>query len=175
MRRRFGAVAAVRLVAVQIRAVEPIYEGARFVNRKSDMSDPFELERFVAAQEPVIDRVCGELRAGRKRSHWMWFVFPQIRGLGSSPMAQHYAISSLAEAKAYLDHPVLGPRLRECTGLVIAIEGRSIDAIFGHPDDLKFRSSMTLFARAAPDDTIFAEAIAKYFPAGLDPQTLDRL
>jgi uncharacterized protein (DUF1810 family) len=139
------------------------------------MSEPFQLERFVAAQDPVIDRVCSELRAGRKRSHWMWFVFPQIGGLGSSPMARRYAIASLAEAKAYLDHPVLGPRLREYTRLVIAIEDRSIGAIFGHPDDVKFRSSMTLFARAVPDDPIFAEAIAKYFPEGFDQATLDRL
>jgi uncharacterized protein (DUF1810 family) len=139
------------------------------------MSDPYHLRRFVDAQNPVIDQVRAELRTGRKRSHWMWFVFPQIAGLGISPMARRYAISSRAEAAAYLDHPVLGARLRECTGLVMDLEGRTIEAIFGHPDDLKFRSSMTLFAHAAPDDKIFADAIKKYFPAGFDQATLDRL
>lgn len=139
------------------------------------MSDPYDLQRFVDAQAPLIDRVRAELRAGRKRSHWMWFVFPQIRGLGTSPMAKRYAISSRAEAEAYVNHSVLGPRLRECTRLVIAIEGRTIAAIFGHPDDLKFRSSMTLFAQVASDDQIFADAIAKYFPDGFDRATLSRL
>jgi uncharacterized protein (DUF1810 family) len=112
------------------------------------MTDPYDLQRFVAAQNPVFDQVRAELRAGRKRGH----VFPQIKGLGSSPMAQKYAISSRAEAEAYLGHPILGPRLRECTGLVTAIEGRSIDDILGYPDDLKFRSSMTLFAHATSDN-----------------------
>ena len=139
------------------------------------MSDPCDLQRIVDAQNPVIDRVRAELRAGRKRSHWMWFVFPQLSGLGTSSMAMRYAISSRGEAEAYLNHPVLGPRLRECTRLVMAIEDRTIAAIFGRPDDLKFRSSMTLFAHAAPDDQIFADAIAKYFPNGFDQATLDRL
>ena len=139
------------------------------------MSDPYDLQRFVDAQDLVIDRVRAELRAGRKRSHWMWFVFPQLSGLGTSPMALRYAISSRGEAEAYLNHPVLGPRLRECTRLVMAIMDRSIEAIFGHPDDVKFRSSMTLFAHAAPDDRIFNDAIAKYFPGGFDQATLDRL
>jgi uncharacterized protein (DUF1810 family) len=135
----------------------------------------FDLQRFVEAQDPVIERVRAELRAGRKASHWMWFVFPQIAGLGSSPMARRYAIASLDEARAYLAHPVLGSRLRECTQLVTAIEGRSATEIFGRPDDLKFRSSMTLFARAAEEDGVFLEALQKYFPAGLDPATLARL
>jgi uncharacterized protein (DUF1810 family) len=139
------------------------------------MSDPYDLQRFVDAQDPVIERVRAELRTGRKRSHWMWFVFPQISGLGASPMARRYAISSRAEAEAYINHPALGPRLRECTRLVIAVAGCTIEAIFGHPDDLKFRSSMTLFAHAAPSDEIFADAIKKYFPGGFDLMTLDRL
>jgi uncharacterized protein (DUF1810 family) len=111
--------------------------------------DPYSLQRFLDAQAPVYERVLGELRAGRKRSHWMWFVFPQIAGLGQSEMARRYAISSLAEAKTYREHPVLGARLRDCTALVNQVDGRSIDEIFGYPDDLKFHSSMTLFARAA--------------------------
>jgi uncharacterized protein (DUF1810 family) len=139
------------------------------------MSDPYGLQRFVDAQNPVFDQVRAELRAGHKRSHWMWFVFPQISGLGSSPMAQKFAISSRAEAAAYLDHPILGPRLRECTGLVTAVEGRSIGDILGYPDDLKFRSSMTLFANAASDNKPFTDALEKYFVDGFDPLTLARL
>jgi uncharacterized protein (DUF1810 family) len=139
------------------------------------MTDPYDLQRFVAAQDPVFDQVRAELRAGCKRSHWMWFVFPQIEGLGLSPMAQKYAISSRAEAAAYLDHPILGPRLRECTRLVTAVEGRSAGDIFGYPDDLKFRSSMTLFAHAASDNKLFTDALQKYFTAGFDPLTLERL
>jgi len=133
------------------------------------------LERFVQAQEPVIGRVLEELRAGRKTSHWMWFVFPQIRGLGHSATAQHFAIASRAEADAYLHHPILGPRLRECTHLVNEIEGSSVEQIFGYPDDLKFRSSMTLFAHATADNQVFVDAIRKYFGGEYDPMTLDRL
>lgn len=133
------------------------------------------LERFVQAQEPVIERVLEELRAGRKASHWMWFVFPQIQGLGSSSTAQHFAIASRAEAESYLRHPVLGARLRECTRLVNAVEGRSIEEIFGYPDFLKFRSSMTLFAHATPDNQVFVEALRKYFEGEYDPLTLDKL
>lgn len=107
------------------------------------MSDPYDLQRFVDAQEPVFDQVGAELRAGRKRGHWMWFVFPQIAGLGLSPTAEKFAIASRAEAAAYLKHPVLGPRLHQCARLVTEIEGRTIGEILGHPDDLKFRSSMT--------------------------------
>ena len=133
------------------------------------------LERFVQAQDPVIDGVLTELSAGRKASHWMWFVFPQIQGLGRSPTAQRFAISSRAEAEAYLRHEVLGPRLRECTRLVSALDGRSIEEIFGYPDYLKFRSSMTLFAHAAADNQVFLEALRKYFGGEEDPLTVERL
>jgi uncharacterized protein (DUF1810 family) len=114
----------------------------------ADSGDRYDLERFVEAQAGVYEQVCAELRAGRKRSHWMWFVFPQIRGLGSSEMAMRYAISGLEEARVYLEHPVLGPRLRECAGIVVGVEGRTVEEIFGYPDDLKFHSSVTLFAGA---------------------------
>jgi uncharacterized protein (DUF1810 family) len=137
--------------------------------------DPHRLDRFVEAQEPVYARVLEELRRGSKRSHWMWFVFPQIRGLGSSGMAARFAIASREEAAAYLAHPVLGPRLGECTRLVNQVQGRSIDDIFGYPDNLKFRSSMTLFAHAAADNQIFLEALRKYFGGQFDPLTLERL
>jgi uncharacterized protein (DUF1810 family) len=126
------------------------------------MQDPYDLERFVAAQDPVIDQVRAELRAGRKRTHWMWFVFPQLRGLGHSEMARRYAISSPEEAAAYLAHPVLGPRLVECTGLVNRIEGRTLEEIFGYPDNLKFCSSMKLFAGAASGHQVFKTALEKY-------------
>jgi uncharacterized protein (DUF1810 family) len=138
-------------------------------------SDDFDLQRFVDAQAPVIDRVRGELRAGRKRSHWMWFVFPQVAGLGNSAMAVRYALGSLAEAHAYVAHPVLGPRLRECTRLVLAVRDRPIGAILGHPDDLKFHSCMTLFRRAAPQDQIFADALRKFFAGEDDAASLARL
>lgn len=139
------------------------------------MSDTFDLERFIAAQAPVYPRVVSELRAGRKQSHWMWFIFPQIAGLGHSAMAQRYAIGSRAEAVAYLDHPVLGPRLRECTRLVSAVEGKDINAILGYPDDMKFKSSMTLFARVTPDNADFVDALKKYFGGAFDEATLERL
>ena len=134
-----------------------------------------DLERFVAAQDPVYATVCAELRAGAKRSHWMWFIFPQLQGLGWSPMARRYAIASLAEARAYLEHPVLGARLRECTLLVTAVEGRTLGEIFGHPDDLKFHSSMTLFARASADGEPFAAALRKYWGGRYDERTLELL
>jgi uncharacterized protein (DUF1810 family) len=137
--------------------------------------DPFDLQRFVDAQAPVYDRVLLELREGRKRSHWMWFVFPQIAGLGSSPMAQRYAIGSRAEAAAYLADPLLGSRLRECARLVTATEGRSIHDIFGSPDGMKFHSSMTLFAEASPADRDFRAALDKYFGGKPDASTLARL
>jgi uncharacterized protein (DUF1810 family) len=133
------------------------------------------LERFLAAQEPVIGQVLAELRAGRKSSHWMWFVFPQIQGLGHSPTAQRFAIASRAEAEAYLQHPVLGTRLRDCTRLVNEVAGRGIEQIFGYPDHLKFRSSMTLFAHATTDNQVFVDALRKYFDGKYDPLTLDRL
>lgn len=139
------------------------------------MTDAFPLRRFVEAQEPVFADVLAELRAGCKSSHWMWFIFPQIEGLGHSSTARYYAIRSLDEAKAYLAHPVLGPRLRECTRLVNAVEGRSASRIFGYPDDLKFRSSMTLFAQATQDNAEFLEALRKYFAGESDHSTLQLL
>jgi len=139
------------------------------------MDDPYALQRFVEAQDPVYRQVLAELRAGDKLSHWMWFVFPQIAGLGHSPMARRYAISSMLEAVSYLRHPVLGTRLRECTQLVLAVEGRSATDIFGTPDDLKFRSSMTLFAHATPDNALFCRAIDQYFSGTFDQATCDRL
>jgi uncharacterized protein (DUF1810 family) len=139
------------------------------------VDDPFDLQRFVEAQAPVYERVRSELRAGRKQSHWMWFVFPQIAGLGSSAMARRFAIASREEAAAYLAHPVLGPRLLECTRQVHLVEGRSIAQIFGSPDDIKFRSSMTLFARVAPEIPVFAEALEKFFQGKPDSLTLERL
>ncbi|HVV27621.1 MAG TPA: DUF1810 domain-containing protein [Rhizomicrobium sp.] len=132
------------------------------------------LERFIDAQAPVFDRALAELRAGRKRTHWMWFVFPQVAGLGHSAMAQLYAIASLEEARAYLAHSVLGPRLRECTQAVLNLAGHSAHDIFGAPDDMKFRSSMTLFDLAEPDG-IFRAAIDRYFDGEGDPLTLQRL
>ncbi|HEX3672984.1 MAG TPA: DUF1810 domain-containing protein [Rhizomicrobium sp.] len=139
------------------------------------MSDPFDLERFIAAQDPVYARVIAELRRGSKQSHWMWFVFPQVAGLGHSPSAAHFAIASLAEAKAYLAHPLLGGRLKECTGLVLEVEGRSALQIFGDPDNLKFRSSMTLFAQAAPGEPVFRAALDRYFSGDSDTLTLSHL
>jgi uncharacterized protein (DUF1810 family) len=137
------------------------------------------LERYLDAQEPVFDRVLDELRAGQKRTHWMWFIFPQIKGLGRSATADHFAIRSLDEARAYADHPVLGPRLRLATELVNQVEGRSIHEILGSPDDLKFRSCMTLFARACGgegrDGSPFVRALDKYFAGKPDPLSLERL
>jgi uncharacterized protein (DUF1810 family) len=137
--------------------------------------DPYDLQRFVDAQNTVYDRVRAELKSGRKKTHWMWFIFPQIAGLGHSAMAQRYAISSLREAEAYLDHAILGPRLRECTRLVIGVEGRSAREILGPPDDMKFRSCLTLFAHAAPDEQIFRDALDKYFNGDFDRSTIERL
>jgi uncharacterized protein (DUF1810 family) len=139
------------------------------------VSDPFDLQRFVDAQEQVYDRVLGELRAGRKRSHWIWFIFPQVAGLGSSPTAARYAISSLDEARAYLRHALLGPRLHECAQLVNAVQGRSIGEIFGWPDDLKVRSSMTLFARATDNNQDFVQLLERYYDGGEDALTLEKL
>ena len=135
---------------------------------------PFDLARFVTAQDEVFPQVRRELAAGAKRTHWMWFIFPQLRGLGHSETARFYGIESRAEAEAYLAHPVLGPRLRECTGLVNAVEGRTAHAIFGSPDDLKFRSSMTLFDAIAPSD-IFNNALRKYFGGVGDDRTIGLL
>jgi uncharacterized protein (DUF1810 family) len=139
------------------------------------MADEYDLDRFVKAQEPVLTQVRQELASGRKRSHWMWFVFPQLAGLGYSAMARQYAISSLAEARAYLEHPILGPRLVGLTNLVNQLNGRSIHEIFGSPDDLKFHSSMTLFAQARPDEPVFREALDKYFGGVMDRGTVEKL
>ncbi len=140
------------------------------------MDDPHRLERFVEAQDRggTYELAAGELRAGRKRGHWMWFVFPQISGLGQSPMSQRYAIASLEEARAYLEHPVLGPRLAECTRIVSELDAGSAEDIFGGIDAIKLRSSLTLFARANPGDALFAAVLNRYFGGQADPAT-DRL
>jgi uncharacterized protein (DUF1810 family) len=138
------------------------------------MTDHFDLNRFVQAQNQVFRDVQDELGRGRKQSHWMWFIFPQVAGLGFSAMSQRYAIGSRAEAEAYLAHPVLGPRLIACTGLVLAVDGRTINAILGAPDDAKFRSSMTLFD-AVSGAPIFGDAIARYFAGERDGATLEIL
>ena len=135
----------------------------------------FDLSRFTSAQAGVYDQALAELKAGRKRSHWMWFVFPQIAGLGSSPTARRYAIASLAEARAYLADPVLGPRLIESAMALLAVEGRTAEEILGYPDDLKLRSSMTLFARAAPQSKVFQEVLDRYYDGKPDPQTLNKV
>lgn len=138
-------------------------------------SDPYDLQRFVDAQERVYQSVITELTDGRKRSHWMWFVFPQLRGLGSSPTAVRFGIASVDEARAYLAHEVLGPRLRECAGMVARIEGRTAEQVFGWPDDMKLRSSMTLFAQAADDNADFTAVLEKFYGGEQDPATLARL
>ncbi|QYF92429.1 DUF1810 domain-containing protein [Massilia sp. PAMC28688] len=136
------------------------------------MSDQYNLQRFIQAQAPVYPAVLAELRAARKQSHWMWFIFPQLAGLGRSSMARHYAIASLDEARAYLDHPVLGARLRECVALLQAASGRSAHQIFGDPDDMKLHSSLTLFAQAAPDEALFRACLDQYFSGQPDRATL---
>jgi uncharacterized protein (DUF1810 family) len=142
------------------------------------MTDTFNLQRFIEAQDR--DReyesfVLPELRAGGKRSHWMWYIFPQIQGLGGSELSREYAISSQEEGKAYWEHPILGLRLKECTQLVMHVEGRTANQIFSYPDDLKFRSCMTLFERTATDPIIFRGALLKYFGGKPDQETLDIL
>ena len=138
------------------------------------MTDPFDLQRFVAAQEPLFDTVLSELRAGRKRAHWMWFIFPQLRGLGRSSMAEYYGISSLAEARAYLAHPALGPRLDLCTRTVLENKSPSLHAIFGSPDDMKFRSCATLFALATGEENNnpFQRALDRWWDGQPDERTL---
>jgi uncharacterized protein (DUF1810 family) len=138
-------------------------------------SDPHNLQRFLDAQHPIYGQVRDELQAGRKETHWMWFIFPQIKGLGNSATAQKYAIQSIEEAKGYLEHPLLGFRLQECTQLVNAVSGRSIEDVFGYPDHLKFHSSMTLFAQVNPGDKLFSGALAKYFDGRSDRKTLQIL
>jgi uncharacterized protein (DUF1810 family) len=139
------------------------------------MSELFDLDRFVQAQDQIMEQVRRELLEGRKRSHWMWFVFPQLRGLGHSSMARHYAIASLDEAEAYLQHPILGPRLIECSELVNRLKGRSINKIFGGIDDLKFHSSMTLFSLVQDTAPVFKTALAKYFGGAQDQLTMEKL
>ena len=130
---------------------------------------------FVAAQDAVYDQVRRELQAGRKETHWIWFIFPQVAGLGFSSMSRKFGLASIAEARSYLKHEVLGPRLRECTQLMLAQSGRSIGSILGHPDDLKFRSSMTLFALAAPEESLFEAALEKFFEGQPDGSTIKLL
>lgn len=139
------------------------------------MNDHYNLERFIRAQDPVYASVIEELCAGKKRGHWMWYIFPQIKGLGHSVMAKQYAITSLEEAKAYLEHPLLGSRLRECTEVVMNVDGRLAEQIFSYPDNLKFRSSMTLFTDTAGRNSIFQDALRKYFEGHPDQSTLDIL
>ena len=139
------------------------------------MDTQFNLERFVEAQAPVYPTVIKELKAGRKASHWMWFIFPQLAGLGRSATAREFAIASADEAAAYLAHPLLGERLRECGALALAIDDKEVADIFAPPDDLKFHSSMTLFAEIAPDEAVFQDCINKFFDGELDEATVDRL
>jgi len=135
-------------------------------------NDPFELERFVTAQAGDYQRALEEIRAGRKRSHWIWYILPQLAGLGSSPRSQHFGIKSLAEARAYLGHPVLGPRLREVAQAALEVEGRTAHEIFGSPDDLKLRSCATLFAAVVPGDSVFQRLLDRYFAGEPDPRTV---
>ena len=139
------------------------------------MTDTFDLNRFLSAQAGVYPQVVSELRAGQKLSHWIWFIFPQMKGLGQSSHSHFYGIGSLDEAIAYMHHPVLGPRLEECTILVNLVQKKPIEQILGYPDDLKFRSSMTLFSRAAPENTVFVQALDKYFAGRPDKLTLELL
>jgi uncharacterized protein (DUF1810 family) len=139
------------------------------------MADPHDLSRFVLAQQDVYETAVRELRAGRKVSHWMWFVFPQIAGLGRSAVSQKYAINSLAEAEAYIAHPVLGPRLLECARILTQLTGKSAQQVFGGVDAQKLKSSMTLFSRAAPDQPLFEDVLTRYFDGRQDPATLERL
>jgi uncharacterized protein (DUF1810 family) len=153
---------------------QKLYAAGKFLGwyRENRMDeDPYDLQRFVEAQDRVIDRVHAELASGRKTSHWMWFVFPQIAGLGFSPMSQRFAIGSRVEAEAYLAHPVLGPRLKECVALVLQHSDKSAHAIFGSPDDTKLRSCLTLFDQVAPGD-VFDQALATFFEAKRDEKTL---
>lgn len=138
-------------------------------------ADPFDLQRFVTAQDPVWDEVCAELRDGRKRSHWMWFVFPQLATLGRSAMARHYGLSGLDEAKAYLAHPVLGERLRACCHLLMQVQGATAVEIFGETDAMKLRSCLTLFQAAAPQETLWGECLQRYFGGQADALTLNAL
>jgi len=136
------------------------------------VSDPFDLTRFVQAQERDYEQAISEIRNGRKRSHWMWYIFPQVEGLGFSPTSQHYAIKSIAEAEAYLRHPVLGPRLLECARATLALHGPSASDVFGSPDDMKLRSCATLFASVSPPGSVFEQLLDQYFGGEPDDKTL---
>jgi uncharacterized protein (DUF1810 family) len=142
------------------------------VSESASMDDPYNLSRFVRAQEDDYERALAEIKSGQKRTHWMWYIFPQIDGLGFSSTAKHYAIKSVEEAKAYLDHAVLGPRLRECADAALKVEGRSATEIFGSPDDLKLRSCATLFAFVSSPGSVFERALVKYYEGGRDEKTL---
>ena len=142
---------------------------------EAPQADPYELSRFIDAQADLYDLALAELQRGKKESHWMWFIFPQYRGLGESSMSRWYAIKSLAEAEAYLAHPVLGPRLRECSQAVLAIENRTAHQIFGSPDDMKLRSCATLFDFVSPAGSCFAQLLDKYYSSQRDPATLKPL
>jgi uncharacterized protein (DUF1810 family) len=146
-----------------------------FSNDPRGADDPYDLNRFVRAQEDDYAPALSEIRSGKKRTHWMWYIFPQLDGLAHSSTAKHYAIKSIAEAKAYLEHPALGPRLRECAEAVVQVEGRSATEIFGSPDDLKLRSCATLFACVAPPDSVFDRLLRKYYRGGRDSKTLQLL
>lgn len=139
------------------------------------MTQQFDLQRFIDAQQTVYETVCAELRAGHKRTHWMWYIFPQIAGLGRSDTARRFALSGIEEAQAYLAHPLLGKRLEECCRILAAIEGRTASEIFDYPDDLKLHSSLTLFAQAAPGQPLFDACLARYFNRQRDPATLELL
>jgi uncharacterized protein (DUF1810 family) len=139
------------------------------------MNDPFDLKRFLDAQHNIYDEVLAELRQQRKTGHWMWFIFPQIKGLGLSPISQRFAIQSLQEATAYLDHPILGPRLLECTQVLLLARDKPIRQVLGTPDDMKFRSSMTLFAQATTTNHLFVESIDAHFDGKFDDLTLNIL
>lgn len=145
------------------------------INNSGSPDDPFNLDRFVRAQAPIYSAALAELRSGRKRSHWMWFVFPQVDGLGFSETTKRYSIKSLAEARAFLAHPVLGARLLECTQALLTIEGRTALGVFGRPDNMKLQSSMTLFAAADPAAPEFSAVLDKYFEGKHDPRTVERL
>jgi uncharacterized protein (DUF1810 family) len=140
-----------------------------------DAADPFDLTRFIQAQERVYEQAISEIRSGRKRSHWMWYIFPQFEGLGFSPTSQHFAIKSIAEAEAYLRHPVLGPRLLECVRATLGLEGRSASDVFASPDDMKLRSCATLFASVSPTESVFEQLLDKYFGGRRDDRTVELL
>lgn len=139
------------------------------------MDDPHNLERFIDAQRADYEKALSEIRSGRKRSHWMWYIFPQVEGLGVSAMAQRYAIKSVAEARAYLGHPVLGARLRTCAEALVSLESRSVEQIFGFPDDRKLRSCATLFGAVSPAGSVFHRLLEKYFQGELDMKTIEKI